>query len=105
MPEYTKPIKSEIVWSRNTMCMSVGAIFVAVNVVKPLREMRGQTAVAIALKKDSGAASEHALVGGHPFNTEAVRDRQRLFRNAALRRPNALRTHSKYLLMKIERAH
>ena len=81
------------------------AVLIAVNVVEPLGQMRGQTAVAVALKEHAGAAAEHAFVGGHPLDAETVRDGQSFFRDAALRRPHALRPHSKHLLVKIERAH
>src|ERR1022692_1339747 len=66
------------------------AILVAVNVVKPFCQMRGQPAVAVAGEESSGAAAKHFFVGSHPLNTETVRNRQRLFRNASLLWPNAL---------------
>ncbi len=80
-------------------------VLIVVNVVEPLREMRRQPAVSVALKEHPCAAAEHSFVGGHPLDAEAVGNRQRLFRDAALRRPNAPRTHPKYLLMKVERTH
>ena len=81
------------------------AVFIAVNVVEPLGQVRWQAAVAVALEEYSRAAPEHTFVGGHPLDAETVCDGQRLLRHTALGRPHALRPHAKHLLMKIKRAH
>src|SRR5258706_998671 len=81
------------------------AVLITVNVMKLLRKMTGKAAIAVALEEHTGAATEHTFVGGHPLDTETVCDGQRLFRDAAFRRPHALRPHSEDLLVKIESAH
>src|SRR5579862_1352999 len=65
--------------------------------------MGRQTSVAVAREEDSGAAAEHAFIGGHPLDAEAMRDGQHFLGNAAFGRPNSLRPHSEDLLMEVER--
>ena len=55
----------------------------------------------IPRKRNAGTPSEHFLVGGHPFHAEALGKSEHFFRNATLRRPNALGTNTEYLLVQI----
>ena len=61
------------------------------DVVELLRQMSRQAPAAVAREEQSRAAPQHAFVGRHPLDAHAVRDGQRLVRNAAFRRPYALR--------------
>src|SRR5258706_15830552 len=74
------------------------------DVVEFLRQISGQAPVAIAGEEQSGASSEYALVGGHPLHSYAMRNGQRLFRDAALRRPHAFGTQPENFLMQIQTA-
>ena len=75
------------------------SLFVAMDVVELLRGAFRQPAVAVASEERSGAASEHAFIGGHPLDSETVGDGQHLFGDASFRRPHALGTHPEHLLV------
>src|SRR5256714_3423724 len=66
--------------------------------------MPRQSAISIAREEQSCTAAEHALIGRHPLHTETVRNRQRFFRDAALRWPYAFGTHPKSSLVQVETA-
>jgi hypothetical protein len=75
------------------------------NVIEPLGQVRGQAAVAIALKETPVLRpSTPSSVAIH-FDAKAVRNGENLFGDAAFRWPHALGPHSKHLLVQIERAH
>ncbi len=57
-----------------------------------------------SIKCEPQTAAKHAFVGRHPLDTEVVRDGKHLFGDAAFRRPHAVRSVAKYLLVQIESA-
>src|SRR5258708_2490897 len=79
-------------------------ILVAMNIVKLLSKMRGQAAGVVAAKECAGASPQHAFVGSHPLDTEAVGDSQHFLGDAAFRRPYAFGAEAENFLMQIEAA-
>ncbi len=77
--------------------------FVAIDVVQPLSAVDLQMVVAVAREVEVERAAKHTFVGRHPLHTGARCQLQRFFRDAAFRRPQALRTHTEKLLVRIER--
>src|SRR6266481_8257978 len=65
-------------------------ILVAMNRVEPLRPIRIQVTISVAREIYPQTPSQNAFVGRHPLHSKPMRNRQRLFGNATLRRPYTL---------------
>src|SRR4029077_1765034 len=73
-----------------------------VNGVELFGGIRSEAAATVARKGKTNASAQDLFIGGHPFHTQILRYGQRFLRNAAFRRPNALRADLEYLLVQIE---
>ena len=77
---------------------------VLINRVQLMRQVGIQPAIAVAREIRAERPAQYTFVGGHPLNSEFVRDGEHFLRNAAFRWPNALGPHAKYALVEIEPA-
>ena len=63
-----------------------------------------QTAISVTLEVQAETTTQHTFVCGHPIHSEAMRDGQRFFRDAAFRGPDSDRSLTENLFVKIEAA-
>src|SRR5271157_5451785 len=78
-------------------------LLVEVDVIEPFWPVALKPLAVVAGKIEIQRTPEDTFVGCHPPNPLLARQRQRLFRNASLGRPQSLRTNTEERLVGIER--